>query len=237
MNTVENWKEIWEKKGVVNTTQLTMPDLIAIDGFDTGAGKFSLEKWLKFAEYVKNKLGIQVNNKLCEIGCGGGAFLMPFAQKGVQVYGIDYAKNLISICQDVIPNGVFKMAEANKIPFPSNTFNGVMSNSVFHYFPNLSYAELVIKEMVRILQLGGKGAILDINDQSKKIAFLQLRGKKMGIEKYNQLYKDTPHAFYDKKWIAEIFKNNNCQCEIVNQSIDGYENSTFRFNVFFEKKG
>lgn len=37
------WKNIWEKKGKVASDDSDLAKLIAIDGFDTGAGEFPVE--------------------------------------------------------------------------------------------------------------------------------------------------------------------------------------------------
>ena len=40
MNRLEKWKEVWVRKGREGKREnLTLGDLIAIDGFDKGAGK------------------------------------------------------------------------------------------------------------------------------------------------------------------------------------------------------
>jgi len=56
MNRVEKWRVVWERKGGEGKREnLTLGDLIAMDGFDKGAGKMTEETWLKVVEIVKRE--------------------------------------------------------------------------------------------------------------------------------------------------------------------------------------
>ena len=147
-----SWKNIWEKKGNVTAENVTLEDLIAINGFETGAGAFPVESWLQFVEEIKIELGLLDDQKLLEVGCGSGAFLFPFFNSGIIVHGIDNSGSLVNLCSRIMKGGVFKETEANTLPFNENTFDAVVSNSVFQYFPSLDYSEDVIREISRILK-------------------------------------------------------------------------------------
>lgn len=57
MSRLEKWKEVWERKGSeAKRENLTLGDLIAMDGFDKGAGKMTEETWMKAVERVKREL-------------------------------------------------------------------------------------------------------------------------------------------------------------------------------------
>lgn len=235
MESKEKWQKIWEKRSIKSGDNVDLADLIAIDGFDSGAGKHSVQTWLSLVKSVEDKIGIKSGHAVCEIGCGAGAFLYPLKSTGARLHGIDYASNLVKVCKSVLPDGVFLHAEANNIPFDTEMFDSVFSHSVFQYLPGLDYASQTIAELARILKVGGKAALLDVNDAEKEGDYMRIRGAKIGIEKYKEKYKDTPHQFYHKKWIQEVAKANNLSCYIENQNLEDYGNSQFRFNVFLEK--
>lgn len=231
-----SWKEIWEKKGAISKNVFSLEDLIAIDGYDAGPGHFQVKDWLLMIDMIEEKLNLKKEQLVCEVCCGAGAFLFPLYRKGYKnLSGIDYSANLINICRKVMPNGDFRVAEAQQIPFATSQFDIVISNSVFHYFPNLNYAEISIKEIVRILKPIGKGAILDINDLDKKDLYESIKIGKLGLEEYQRLHKDHPQMFYEKSWFIDMAKRDNLRYEITDQAIVGYENSKFRFNFYFQR--
>jgi ubiquinone/menaquinone biosynthesis C-methylase UbiE len=230
------WKNIWETKGRVAPDEIDLAKLIAIDGFDTGAGEFPVHSWLPFVEETKIKLGLKKEQKILEVGCGAGAFLLPIYNSGMVVCGIDYSNSLIQVCTKIMKAGIFKVAEANNIPFEDEFFDAVVSNSVFQYFDDLEYAQNVVSEIARVLKKKGCAAILDVNDFTKKEKYESIRRKKLGDKEYDRLYANLNHQFYKKEWFGNIAKNFGLNCEVQEQNIKGYDNSVFRYNVFLEKE-
>jgi ubiquinone/menaquinone biosynthesis C-methylase UbiE len=234
-HTIEDWKFIWEKKGF-NIQDITgLEDLIAIDGFNLGTGKFPMGSWSSFVNKVRSRLNIIPGDKVLEIGCGSGAFLYPLLDSGIEIYGIDYADNMIKVCQKVMGSGIFEVAQADSIPFANNLFDVIISHSVFIYFPSLEYAEKVIKEISRTLKTKGSVGILDVNDLDKKNDFIAYRKKKLGEEEYMRLYKNLNQQFYSKEWFEDMAEKYGFGCETEAQSISNYGNSEFRFNVFMKR--
>jgi cyclopropane fatty-acyl-phospholipid synthase-like methyltransferase len=232
------WKTIWERKGNINSDNIDLEQMLAIDGFDTCTGQLSVGSWLSFSEQIRTRLGLKPGHKILEVGCGAGAFLLPFYNSGLSVYGIDYSDSLIKLSAQIMNPGVFKTSEANSIPFDQEYFDAVVSFGVFIYFRDLEYAAIVVKEMARVLKKNQQAAILDINDAAKKEKYELTRKKRLGDNEYYRLYGgDLQHQFYSKKWFSDIANKLDLRCEINDQNIERYENSRFRFNVFLEKKG
>ena len=238
MNTTDkaSWKDIWEKKGHVSLERIELKELIAIDGFDTGAGQFPIQSWLSFVEAIRARLDIREGYSVLEVGCGAGAFLLPLANEGINVYGIDYTGSLVGLCEQAIPVGVFCVSEANRIPFESGMFDVVVSNSVFQYFCGLEYAQTVLQEISRVLKENGKAALLDINDADMKDEYESIRRTRLGNEEYERLYSSIQHQFYSRSWFEDQAERIGFSCSIQEQDIQGYENSAFRYNVFLEKE-
>jgi ubiquinone/menaquinone biosynthesis C-methylase UbiE len=231
-----SWKEIWENKGITEKEDFVLTDLMALDGYDTGAGCCPVEGWMFTVEMMERKLQLNRKESICEIGCGSGAFLFPLYRKGYKILsGIDYSTNLISVCKRVIPEGNFRVSEAKSTSFEPAKFDAVISNGVFNYFPDLEYTRQVIEEILRILKINGRGIILDMNDAEKKLQYETIRRNKLGQEEYERLYKDHRHLFFKRSWFKEIASEHNLKYEIFDQDITGYDNSKFRFNFYFEK--
>jgi len=232
------WKEIWRKKGRTPVDRIELQRLIAIDGFDTGAGYFPVESWLAYVAATSERLALRKGQKLLEVGCGAGAFLLPIHQSGVSVFGVDYSEELIGISMRAMPEGVFKVSDADALPFESGVFDAVVSNGVFFYFDSLAYADRAVREIARVLKRGGRGALLDINDAEREQVAIATRVKELGEEKYRELYLATglKQLYYRKSWFAELARQCGLGMEIADQDIEGYKNSAYRFNVFLEKR-
>jgi ubiquinone/menaquinone biosynthesis C-methylase UbiE len=229
------WKDVWENKGKAAPDTLDLTNLIAIDGFDQGAGKFPLDSWLSFIEETKKRLRLKKEKKILEVGCGAGAWLLPIYNYGVEVYGIDYSESMVQLCREIMKLGTFKVSEANDIPFEDQFFDAVVSHSVFQYFADLEYAENVMSEIARVLKKKGCAALLDINDAAKKEKYESIRRSKLGEKEYDRLYSTLKHQFYSKEWFDTVAKNLGLNCKIRDQNINGYDNSKFRYNVYLEK--
>lgn len=234
------WHEIWLKKGRAVTIDKNknqqLIDLIKLDGFDTGGGAMTEQAWLELVGLVHQKINLKKNDNIIEIGCGAGAFLYPFyCEELYNITGIDYSDSLIEIAKKVMPKANLVCAEAKHLPFENTYFDMAISNSVFNYFPDYQYSEQVLMEILRVLKSGGSGALLDLNDLAKKEYAENARRQEMGVEKYNELYKDLHQLYYDKKWLSNLLKKLGVKFQIFDQDIKGYKNSLWRFNIIFEK--
>jgi len=229
------WREVWEKKGYAVKENFELEDLLAIDGYDTPSSNVTKENWIAYIHAIEKKLNISPGQNVCEIGCGAGAAIFPLYNQGVNIWGADYAENLIKICRRVMPYGAFEVAEAHTTPFTADMFDIVLSSGVFIYFPNLEYAELVIQEIVRLVKPHGRAAILDLNDFAQKNKCESIKRQKLGDAQYERLYKNHGHQFYDRAWFEQIAHRYHLRCEIEDQILAGYANAEFRFNVFFQK--
>ena len=229
---MNKWKKIWENRNIKTSDKSILNKLIAVDGFDTGYGTINENDWLKYIDYIEEKLNLQNTDSLYEVGCGAGAFLHKFYNQGNIVGGIDYSENLIDISKEYLPNGNFEISEAINMNI-SEKYSYVISNSVFFYFPTYEYANEVIKRMINKSVKGI--AILEVNDLEKKDESMSLRKGYLSDEEYEEKYEGLEHLYYNKQWFIDIAKMNNLRIEIVQQNINNYKNNMYRFNVFMFK--
>lgn len=96
------------------------------------------------------------SKKILEIGCGNGRWLVWLAQKGAEVYGIDYCKNAIKLAKKNfrINNvcGILKVEDARNLSFKDEEFDFVFSLGVIEHFNETIIA---LKEHYRVLKKGG----------------------------------------------------------------------------------
>lgn len=225
------WKNIWEKRSLDSNYESVLAELIRLDGFDGKTGKIEIKAWLKYIEDIQKCIGIRDKDSVFEIGCGSGAFLYPFHTQGHRVGGIDYSQALIEVAKSLW-NAPVECQEAIQVPVLP-LFDIVLSNSVFFYFPDLDYAEQVIKRMIeksnRII------AILEIPDIKLYEVSEKMRRGVIGEEDYKIKYAGLEHLYYDRDWFISLGKKYGLETFIMNQSIDQYKNNDFRFNCIFKK--
>jgi SAM-dependent methyltransferase len=134
-------------------------------------------------------------HKILEIGCGQGFNCYVFSKKyDSQVYGIDLSKENINICKNRYPNIDFQIMSAEKMKFKKNMFNEVFALDILEHVDNL---EKVIKEVNRVLNMGGKFIINVPHPKSEKW-LLSIRPT---------YFKEIHHV--------RIFKNNDMEKHVL----------------------
>ena len=92
---MDKWKEIWNKDERIS--KIILESLIKADGFDSGAGSFSVDDWIKYTNEFYHILKIKNTDSIYDIGCGSGAFVYPLYLKKHLVGVVDYSKILIDL--------------------------------------------------------------------------------------------------------------------------------------------
>jgi hypothetical protein len=70
---MNNWKKIWNKDDRINS--IILESLIKADGFDSGAGRFTLKDWRGYTQEYYEKLCVGSGDTIYDVGCGSGAFV------------------------------------------------------------------------------------------------------------------------------------------------------------------
>ena len=141
--------------------------------------------------------------------------------------------SLINLAKTIMPNGNLICDEAININ-TNETYDFIVSHSVFHYFKDLDYAKDVLVKMIQ--KSNKKIGIFDINDKAKENQYHQIRMGDMDRQEYKEKYKGLDHLFYEKNWFKEIAKEFNLKISIFDQTFENYTNSNLRFNVVMEKR-
>ena len=98
-------------------------------------------------------------DKVLEIGCGTGFFLLNLAQAGIvgQAHAVDISPGMVDTC---VANGRRlglevhgRVADAEALPYEDDTFDLVLGHAVVHHLPNL---DATFKELARVLHPGGR---------------------------------------------------------------------------------
>jgi len=96
-----------------------------------------------------------------EIGCGLGTDGSQFAKAGAHYTGIDLTEAAVNLARRRFEifnlPGNFKVADAEQLDFPDNTFDIVYSHGVLHHTPDTAAA---VREVHRVLRPGGRALVM-----------------------------------------------------------------------------
>jgi ubiquinone/menaquinone biosynthesis C-methylase UbiE len=94
--------------------------------------------------------------RILEIGCGTGNFSLALAQKRARVVGLDYSSPMLARAREKVSKQGLDLALvrglASHLPFADESFDGVMCILAMDF---MAERELALREMVRVLRLGG----------------------------------------------------------------------------------
>lgn len=113
---------------------------------------------------IINKLELNENYVLLDVGCGTGEILNRIAGKyqNVQLYGIDISPKMLQIAKkkDVMRNKIeYVWGDAENLPFDNDTFDILLTSESFHHYPNPRQA---MREFSRVLKPEGKIILCDM---------------------------------------------------------------------------
>lgn len=226
------WREIWSGREV--SEQLKRAEsldayLLRADGYDTPFGRVQPEAWLRSVNQTLKLLELKPEHSIFEIGCGAGAFLIEPWRRGHQVGGIDLSPRLIAIARNVMPNGRFRVAEAEHFA-ETDQWHSVVACGVMLYLGSTEKAESVIKKMASTAH--HSIALLDLPDIASKKEAEAYRRASLTEEAYRERYAGLDHLYFDRSRLREVLLGLGfARVLIENQSIDGYPNGAFRFNA------
>ena len=126
-------------------------------------------------QVVLSHLDFDGQGQLLEVGCGSGplsiraALTWPSAQVvGIDYWGVDFGYNQAMCEKNAASEGVaarcrFQHGDANKLDFPDESFDAVVSNYVYHNIMGSDKRTLLL-ETLRVLK---KGGVFALNDEMK----------------------------------------------------------------------
>jgi SAM-dependent methyltransferase len=101
------------------------------------------------------------NLRLLEVGCGLGTDGAQFAKAGAAYTGIDLTEAAVDLARRRFElfnlPGTFRVADAEGLDFPDDSFDIVYSHGVLHHTPDTAGA---IREIHRVLRPGGRAVVM-----------------------------------------------------------------------------
>ncbi len=228
------WREVWSRRTLPDGRSAGLQDLIELDGFDTGAGRVDVADWREYARTAAGLLGLAAGHSVYEVGCGAGAFLSALREHlEIRIAGSDYSPSLIHAAQKAVPAGDFSVLEACGLT-PEPEYDVVLANSLFHYFPDLSYAARVIERM--IAKSTRAVAVFDVPDLSVRDAAERVRRDKLSAESYEKKYAGLEHLYYERTWFRDAAAAHETDCRLFASPIPNSAQGAFRFGAILTKR-
>lgn len=121
--------------------------------------QFKTPKLVTFLERFVPTFGILSGQRILDAGTGTG-ILVPFLLKEVgptgHITAIDFAEEMVNICKEKyahLPNVTVIVQRIEELNFPSRSFDAVVC---FGLFPHIENKEEALKQIHRVLKVGGK---------------------------------------------------------------------------------
>lgn len=114
-----------------------------------------------------------------DVGCGEGRFCRKLSAAGLSTIGIDPTAELIDHARKLDPSGDYRIARAESLDFPDNSFDLVVS---YLTLIDIQDAKAAIAEMTRVLR--PSGTLLVANLASYATAGKRLDDGRMAVDDY-----------------------------------------------------
>lgn len=107
---------------------------------------------------------------LLDVGCANGRSAWPFSKTGATLVGCDISRRLIAQAiahareRGIEPNTTFLVADADNLPFATESFDIAVTYGALHHFPNPARTS---REIQRIVKVGG----VYLGSENNKSAF------------------------------------------------------------------
>jgi trans-aconitate methyltransferase len=234
-NYLNNWHRVWSSRKFQSSLHGTLLEkLIAMDGFDSPLGLMKESEWRLYTDRLAKIASINLGDSIFEIGCGSGAFLLPFAEKGHEVGGIDYSEELINTARNAMPlfKSDFIIGDATQCDQDIKV-DIVIANHVFHYFSSLHYASDVLSKMLTKTKFAV--AVTGIPDFEFKIQSEQARQGILTPAEYHKKYDGLDILYFSRAWFSDFAKLYSFSTSFYNHEMPGFAQNEFRFDCVFRK--
>jgi len=106
--------------------------------------------------------------KILDVGSGPGQFTKYIMDKGYDVIGIDFSKEMVSTAKKMVPNGDFHFMDMRKLEFEDNTFDGLLVAYSLIHIPSEDIPQ-TLKGFHRVLKPQGYLEIIAQKGEADKV--------------------------------------------------------------------
>ena len=107
-------------------------------------------------DWLVERLGLQLGNRVLELGAGTGKLTRQLVRRGLEVVAVEPGDEMRGVLQRVLPDVEALAGTAEAIPLPDDSVDAITAGQAFHWFD----AEAALAEMRRVLRTGRGFALL-----------------------------------------------------------------------------
>ena len=134
-------------------------------------------------------------NKILDVGCGRGSFLLEARKRGWEIFGTEYSKSAVNLCEQ---SGItMKSGQLNPEEFMTKDFDVITSFEVIEHINNPNEE---LRNIYSLLRSGGLFYCTTPNFNSMLRYYLKTD--------YNIIVYPEHLSYYDKKSLNKIAKRN-----------------------------
>lgn len=162
---------------------------------------------------VEEKVHIQAEDIVLDIGIGTGNLGSRFLKKEAHVIGVDQSEKMLEICKGKHPDIETRKGHFLALPLLDHSVDAIVSSYALHHLPDEEKL-LALIEMTRVLKSNGQICIADLMfenqaNRKKVLEAYQEAGNQVAIEVIHDEY------FADKSILANWLSENGYQVEII----------------------
>ncbi|MDX6612591.1 MAG: hypothetical protein QOD75_1777 [Blastocatellia bacterium] len=149
-------------------------------------------------EQAIDRMQVPQDARVLDLGCGSGWASRLLASRATagSVVGVDISDEMIELARTssaAFPNTEFRVAAADRLPFPDGTFTHAFSMESLYYYDDMPSA---LSEVDRVLAPGGLfAAVMDLYYENKPshqwIDQLKVPVQLLSISQYHSLFSDA----------------------------------------------
>ena len=128
--------------------------------------------------------GLSAGARIADLGCGSGVFTAHLRDAGYAVAGLDISPKLIAVGRKRYPGLDLIEGDAENLPFPDGSLDGVLLSGLVHHFPD---PRRLATETCRVLRPHGRFVAFDPNRMNP----------------FMYLYRDRSSPFYSSVGVTE----------------------------------
>lgn len=169
------------------------------NNFNQEAKEYDRSKASQFAKqsypYILNTLMPISFETVLDIGCGTGTLLYQILDNKPQVIatGLDFSPKMLEVAREKLPKRVeLTQGDAEELPYKDKSFDLVVASDILRYITD---PEKVVKEMYRVLKMGGKIILCD---------FCTINSLRAVKNLFNPLSKDAGLRIYGEDEVKDF---------------------------------
>jgi SAM-dependent methyltransferase len=101
-------------------------------------------------------LDLGPEDRLLDVGCGGGLLLRDALASGAAITGLDHSEEMVRLAREQAPGAEVVLGSAERLPFANGSFTALSMSIVFFF---LADPVAVLRESGRVLAPGGHLAV------------------------------------------------------------------------------